>query len=56
MEVPSNVVEDLKWWERGNILTAYNPIRSFRLDWEIFSDASNSGWGVSCGNEKTHGH
>lgn len=46
--------EDFAWW-RKNLPRSVNPIRSFRFELEIFSDASKSGWGVFCGDESTHG-
>lgn len=46
--------DDFAWW-RENIPRSVNPIRRFRFEKEIFSDASSSGWGAFCGNEGTHG-
>lgn len=45
---------DLKWWS-DNILTASNNIRKNNYKLEIFSDASTTGWGASCGTNKTGG-
>lgn len=36
-------------------MTAKNKIRSSNFDIEIFSDASRTGWGAVCGNEKANG-
>ena len=45
---------DLLWWET-NIGHAKNSIRPREYNIEIFTDASTSGWGVSCGTLKSHG-
>lgn len=55
MEVPDNLYDDLLWWT-NHILVAVNPIRNQNYDSEIFTDASLTGWGAACGNEKTGGH
>lgn len=46
--------EDLDWWI-NNIDRANNPIREGKYVLEIFSDASLSGWGISCGGNYSHG-
>lgn len=46
--------KDLAWW-RGKILGARNKIRSDSYDLEIFTDASPTGWGATCGNKKASG-
>lgn len=38
----------------GERTTAINPIRNFRFELEIFSEASKSGWGACCRDESTH--
>lgn len=54
MCLSENVTSDLDWWiER--IPKTCNPIRQFKFSIEIFSDASLSGWGISCINGKSHG-
>lgn len=49
-----NAIRDLKWW-RSQIDTAKNKIRSCSFDLEIFSDASSTGWGATCGELKANG-
>lgn len=46
--------EELIWWN-SNILLSKNQIRSSVFDLEIFSDASTTGWGATCGKEKARG-
>lgn len=54
MRLSDNVREDLLWW-KSHIMTITNPIKNFKFEMEIFSDASLSGWGVCCNGKKTHG-
>ena len=51
----SNEVSTELNWRKNNIIKSYNPIRKQKLDFEIFTDASLSGWGVYCNKESTHG-
>lgn len=46
--------EDLRWWSK-NIMTSVTPIRKNNYKTEIFSDASTTGWGASCGSETSSG-
>ncbi|XP_023246775.1 uncharacterized protein LOC106643825 [Copidosoma floridanum] len=48
------VAEDLLWWNK-QIMLVNNRIRSCAFEMEIFSDASQTGWGATCGELKTHG-
>ena len=54
IQFPEPVLIDLEWWSK-NIPQAYNFIRKFRFDYEIFSDASGTGWGAICGNKNARG-
>lgn len=47
-------LQDLSWWEE-NILHRVSSIENREFSLVIFSDASLTGWGISCGNSKTHG-
>lgn len=47
-------IKELKWWHK-HILNSSNRIRSSIYDLEIFSDASLTGWGSTCGNQEAHG-
>ncbi|XP_011866158.1 PREDICTED: uncharacterized protein LOC105561098 [Vollenhovia emeryi] len=56
MRLPPYLGEDFEWWLA--VLSKpdqANPIRSGPFATEIFSDASLSGWGASCGKDRTHG-
>lgn len=46
---------DLEWWSH-NIVSSINPIRKNSYKLEIFTDASNTGWGASCDSETASGH
>lgn len=50
-----NAKNDLYWW-LDTILTAKNKIRSDSYDFEIFTDASTTGWGATWGDQKAAGH
>ncbi|XP_066590898.1 uncharacterized protein [Prorops nasuta] len=50
MIIPLSLSTDLDWWE-DKVLTSHNKIRRYEFELEIFSDASNSGWGVACEGE-----
>ncbi|KYN00415.1 hypothetical protein ALC62_08907 [Cyphomyrmex costatus] len=54
MRLNQNLQEDLLWWEQ-NILDRVSSIASREYKLTIFSDASRSGWGVACGDDRTHG-
>lgn len=46
---------DFQWW-RDHINFSVKPISHFQPVVEIFSDASMSGWGVFCNEQRTHGY
>lgn len=54
MSITATVKLELNWW-RKNILSINNPIREYKYQLEIFSDASLTGWGACCDEKKTHG-
>ena len=54
MTLSEKVQEDLAWW-KSHIMLIYNPIRGYEYKIEIFSDASQSGWGTCCKDESSHG-
>ena len=49
-----NVREGLAWW-KSQIMLIYNPIRGDEYKIEIFSDVFQSGWGIYCRVEISHG-
>lgn len=55
MYLPKYIKPDLLWW-RDHIDSAYAPFCSNNYSMEIFSDASLTGWGASCGSEVANGH
>lgn len=54
INLPASILEDLNWW-RDNILLTYCPMRTLCYKKEIFTDASRTGWGAVCGEEKVNG-
>lgn len=54
MTIPNNLCDDLIWW-KNKIMNACNPIRQSKFELEIFTDASMTGWGACCNNEKIGG-
>ncbi|XP_043472375.1 uncharacterized protein LOC122505029 [Leptopilina heterotoma] len=54
ISLSDDAIKELVWW-RSQILTATNKIRSSSFDLEIFSDASTTGWGATCGDKKASG-
>ena len=45
---------ELEWWGRIGLLNN-SPIRRSHFDNTIFSDASTTGWGISCNGKLSHG-
>jgi hypothetical protein len=54
MSLSADSGADLLWW-KNNIMVTSNPIRAGHYSLEIFSDASTTGWGVSCRGERASG-
>lgn len=55
MSLPRDLHADFLWWET-NILCAVNKLRRNDFNLELFSDASRSGWGAVCGEQKVHSY
>lgn len=53
--LPSSIHNDLNWWKR-NIMSSCSPISTNNFHIKIFSDASETGWGVACTNQSSHGN
>lgn len=54
MYLPDSIIPDLKWWTKA-IEKPFSKIREDTHVLEIFSDASNTGWGAACGEERASG-
>lgn len=48
------ILPDLEWWIK-NINFTSNPLESQNFVLEIFTDASKTGWGAFCNNERVNG-
>lgn len=48
------IIHELKWW-LSKIPLSRNTIKIQKYKYEIYSDASITGWGLYCNGEKTHG-
>lgn len=54
MHLNPSLQDDFSWWE-SNILHRVSSITSREFNLIIFSDASLTGWGVSCNDNRAHG-
>ena len=54
MRLSSALIREFNWWEI-NISSTKNPIRQSHYKLTIFSDASLTGWGASCGHRVAFG-
>lgn len=54
MQISIKMKDDFAWWE-SCIMKTINPIRQQKYKWEIFSDASLTGWGAACNNDTARG-
>lgn len=54
MTLPLTLQPDLRWWCNA-IQRPFSRIKEDTFDLEIFSDASNTGWGAACGRDKASG-
>lgn len=55
MYINSEIIQELLWWTK-NVLVASAPIKHGSYKLELFSDASNTGWGIVCNDHKLHGY
>ncbi|XP_072757731.1 uncharacterized protein [Anoplolepis gracilipes] len=54
MHLARDLQSDFAWWEL-NVLHRNSSLASRSFRFEIFLDASLTGWGISCGTNRTHG-
>lgn len=54
MTIPQNLQADFKWWLQA-IDNSVRKIRDDFFHYEIFSDASTTGWGCACGSATANG-
>lgn len=54
MNVPASLIPDLEWWKHS-IFHSVCKIKDDSYSLEIFSDASTTGWGVACGEQRASG-
>ena len=54
LSLNKHAIEDLKWW-LGTIPNAKNIINTPQVDFEINTDASETGWGAIVGSNPTWG-
>jgi len=52
--ITEEIISDIDWWEK-TIPVCSQSIRPDTYSLEIFSDASKTGWGLACGDCKSHG-
>lgn len=54
MNIPKSIMPDLDWWEIA-MINPNNKIKQNEYCLEIFSDASTTGWGAACGEDRASG-
>lgn len=54
ISLPNSLSEDFSWW-LSNIDTCSAPVRFGQYSLEIYSDASRTGWGISCADQTASG-
>lgn len=54
MSISEECKKDIKWW-KTNVENVSAPIKRSNYVLTVFSDASLTGWGASCEDNKTHG-
>lgn len=54
MNIPSTLKSDIQWWSCA-ISHPSCKIKNDQYDLEIFSDASTTGWGIACGDQRASG-
>ncbi|OXU26260.1 hypothetical protein TSAR_007120 [Trichomalopsis sarcophagae] len=54
ISIPKSVLSDLAWWINA-IPRTNNSFKSFDFVMELYTDASNTGWGATTGNTECHG-
>lgn len=54
IKIPSIVLEDLNWW-RDNIFKTFHSLKKTEYIYEIYTDASLTGWGAVCGDKRVNG-
>lgn len=54
MTISNYVMLDVEWWLK-NLMKSFNDIKQDHFEWEIFTDASESGWGACAKGQRTHG-
>lgn len=54
MSLPRYILPDLAWWI-NKIPLARNSFKTFDFAMELFTDASNTGWGATTGSREAHG-
>ncbi|EZA50286.1 hypothetical protein X777_11297 [Ooceraea biroi] len=52
--LPERLTPELEWW-KNHVGNSLNPIKQGAYKYEIFSDASTSGWGAFCDGGKARG-
>jgi len=55
MQIPDSLNLDLIWWIDKSSNNNLNFLKRHHFAREIFSDASNTGWGVYCEGSSSHG-
>jgi len=54
IKMTDSIKLELEWWIK-TLPCAYSPVRFDTFEFEIYSDASMTGWGLSCNDVNSHG-
>ncbi|CAK1578331.1 unnamed protein product [Parnassius mnemosyne] len=54
IEIPKTISPDLNWWS-SSALTTSNHMRNAGFKIKIYTDASQTGWGAVCSENRAHG-
>lgn len=55
IKLSSIILEDLNWWNR-NIFSTFSSFENPEYKYEIFTDASRTGWGAVCNDKRANGN
>lgn len=54
ISLSDDILEDLRWW-KDKIFTTFHCLKKLDYKYEIFTDASRTGWGAVCNDRRANG-
>ena len=55
MTISSDIIDHLQWWIKSDTLTVGVPLKKFKPDVSLFTDASKAGWGAHLDGQEVSG-